>query len=257
MGSEGYGALDGIARGVDAVGLVSIELQDHGQRIGGVDVVVDNEHTPRRTHQPLTARLLRSASLDARQADLEAAAFAQTPASRSDLTAMHLDQALHDGKADAESPLRPIERPVSLYEQLEHTWQQLLGETDPVIADLDDRLLPFRPALDANVPAGIGVLGGVRQYVDHALHEPRAIAIDVQRELLGDNRDVVPLLTNHRRHRLRGLSDDACQIDRLALQLNPALSDPRDIQQIVDQTRQVSRLAPNHADRFLRTAVVR
>src|SRR5262249_25959308 len=153
--------LDGIARCVYALRLVSVALQHHRKRIGRVDVVVDDQHALRGAAQPFAARLVRSGSLDARQTDLERRAFAEALPASHHLPAMHLDQPLHHGQADPQAALRTIQRPISLYEQLEYPGQKLLRQAYPIIADLDDRLLVLGPALDADVSTAIGVLGGV------------------------------------------------------------------------------------------------
>ncbi len=74
-----------------------IELQDHRQRVGGVYVVVHDEYALSGYRESFRARLGGSRRLDARQADFEGRALSEAFAARSNLAAVHLDEALYDG----------------------------------------------------------------------------------------------------------------------------------------------------------------
>ena len=62
---------------------------------------------------------------DDRQADDELAALAVALAVGLDAAAVHLDQPLDDGQADAQAALRLLQRPVHLREQVEHSGQHV------------------------------------------------------------------------------------------------------------------------------------
>ncbi len=99
--------------------------------------------------------------------------------------------------------------------------------------------------------AGIRVFRSVRQYVDEALHESRAVAVYVDRHVLREDGNLVPLLADRRRNRLDSLGNHGREVDRTTLQLDPPLRDSRHIEKVVDEPRQMCRLAPNHAERRL------
>jgi len=88
---------------------VPVELQQQGQGLGGIAIVVDDQHPPRRRAGRPLARRLGRGDCDPRQADLEGAAGAGPAAGDADAPAMHLDQALDHRQADAEPALRAIQ----------------------------------------------------------------------------------------------------------------------------------------------------
>src|SRR6185437_3725891 len=100
----------------------------------------------------------------------------------------------------------------------------------------------------------VRVFGGVPENIADALHEPREIRIHVERPVPRRDRDPVPLLAQLRADGLDSLRDDARDIDRPAAKLYASLRDARDIEQIIHEPRELSRLALDHADGELRTA---
>ena len=55
-----------------------------------------------------------------------------------DRSAVHLDELIRQGEADAEPPVRAIDRPIDLDEEVEDARQHLGGDTDAVVFDRDD-----------------------------------------------------------------------------------------------------------------------
>ncbi len=49
------------------------------------------------------------------------------------LPALHFDQAANNAKADTQPSLRAVERPLILYEQIEHTGQEICGNANPIV----------------------------------------------------------------------------------------------------------------------------
>src|SRR6185312_2693134 len=99
-----------------------------------------------------------------------------------------------DREADSEAALCAIERAIALHEQLEHARQELRCESGPGVGYFDEGLCALGASHDADVPIRVGVLGGIREDVDHTLHEPGRIPVDVQRLVTADDRDVVVLV---------------------------------------------------------------
>src|SRR5207244_6398159 len=98
--------------------------------------------------------------------DGELTPLARAVARGPDGAAVPLHQRADQVQADAQPALRPG---VGLYEEVEDVRQDLRGEADPVVAHAQDEFAAVAPGLDPNVAARIGVLGRVRQQVDHDL----------------------------------------------------------------------------------------
>ena len=95
--------------------------------------------------------------------------------------------------------------------------------------------------------ARLGVLRGVRQQVRNHLGEPAEVGVHGQAALRDVDVERVPLLLEQRARHLDRLRDDVCELDRLALQLDLAACDPRDVEQIVDEADEVLDLALDDA----------
>src|SRR5690348_86005 len=99
----------------------------------------------------------------------------------------------------------------------------------------------------ADLSARIRVLDGVDQEVGYALPEPLLVACHVQ---LLERLRQQKLLTSGPHERLHHLDrrlDTTSDGDLLRAQLDASLGDTRDIQQIVDQSCQLTGLPPHHA----------
>jgi hypothetical protein len=94
---------------------VPFELEQHRQRVGRIGAVVYYEHAPRAAHGRHGSRA-DFRRLDARQANRHRRSATHTVADEADGAAVHLDQPLDDGEANAEAALRAIGRPLALHE---------------------------------------------------------------------------------------------------------------------------------------------
>ena len=108
----------------------------HGDRLRGVGVVVDDENPlaalPRHLHR-LNADV-RHDLADARQPHADLRAEPWPIASHVDLPLMQLDEAPNDREADAQSALAAIEPAITLREHLEDVRQELRFDADTVVA---------------------------------------------------------------------------------------------------------------------------
>src|SRR5579883_1691236 len=103
---------------------MALEIEEHRQRHRGINVVVYDQDSLGRCLGRVRSRATVLRMSDARQADLESRATAESGAVSSDLTAVHLDQLLDHSEADTEAALRAVERSVALYEKIENVRQQ-------------------------------------------------------------------------------------------------------------------------------------
>ncbi len=90
---------------------------------------------------------------------------------------------------------------------------------------------------------GRRVLGGVGQQVGDHLAQARRVAVDAQAAPRHVHlQRVLPLLEQRAGH-LDRLRDDLRDLDDFGLELDPAARDARDVQQVVDQPREMADLA--------------
>src|SRR5690606_8710416 len=99
---------------------------------------------------------------------------------RSDSATMQFDEPAADEQADAEPALRPVEGSVSLREQVEHAWQQLGSDSDPVVHYGNDHFLADAIHGNPDLPALKRVLDRIQEQVTHGLLKSRWVRIDVQ-----------------------------------------------------------------------------
>jgi hypothetical protein len=96
------------------------------------------------------------------------------------------------------------------------------------------------------VPARIGVLGRVADHVGKHLGESWRITIHEQRLRRDLEVEAMAFQLEQRASDLDGAGDRSSHIDDLALQLELAARDARDVEQIVDESGQVMDLALDH-----------
>jgi hypothetical protein len=131
----------------------------------------------------------------------------------------------------------------SLHKWLEDTREQLRLEADSVISNLGDNVTFASRYEQRDVPTGIGVLRRVAKQIGEYLGQPRRVAIDDKRGRRDLELEVVPLHFHERAGDFDGLRDRVAKIDDLGPKLELSLGDARDIEQVVDQMRDLLDLA--------------
>jgi hypothetical protein len=159
-----------------------------------------------------------------------------------------LDEALHDGEAEAEAAARAMERDVALRERLEDGLEHLGGEANAPILHAEDRL-PVLPARDhADRLPGGRVLDGVVEEVADDLLEANRITFHHEGARIREERDV--LRARHRRlARLDALADDLPEIEGTPLEGDLARHDPGYIEQVVDEAGEMLSLTADDGPR--------
>ena len=173
----------------------------------------------------------------------EPAAAARPVAGAGHRSAVHLDEAAHQRQPDAEPALRAPRRRVRLHEQIEHLRQRRRVDSDAVVAD-DDRthdcrrplststLTPSRPPSGVNLAALFSRLETTcARRVGSPLHA-QALARLADGQVLLARLDQRPRRLDRARH-------DRVDLDRLEAQADLAPRDARDVQQVVDQAREL------------------
>jgi hypothetical protein len=115
-------------------------------------------------------------------------------------------------------------------------------DADAVVLDAKLDAAAVAPHAQVNAAAVVGVLRGVVEQVAENLYQAREVAAHHQRAVGAIDRQLVAMLGDHRLQRLDRARDDRLAAHRLLRQPDRAARDARDVEQIVDQPRQVHRL---------------
>src|SRR5690606_11198883 len=217
---------------------------------------------PARAFVPDYGRLTTAAwlrRLDQRQAHDEFRALPLRAAAESaDLATVAVDHLVDQAQADAQPAMRA--RGVVLFalgEQLEHMAQLVPGNSGAVVGHHELRVTARASQHELQLATVGRELRGVLQQVAEHLHQAHAVAGHPQR-LVGDLlAQGVAVRVDLWCHCLDGSRGHILQPDRRAFQADLAADDPPDVQQVVDQSLQVSHLPLQHVVDTLDARVVR
>ena len=227
--------------------------QQQGRAVGHVSIVVDDQHAKierrgRCRHRDVDRRRI-GESLRAHpgEPDSELASAIRTFAERRNASPMHLGQTPRERQTDAEASLGAIQRPFGLLEGFEDRRQQLPWNSGAGIADAENDFRFFARRRDEDLPALARVFRRIDDEVGQHLGNAREISLEPQR--LGGQRHDERVLEGIERGSARfdRRGDHARDVDRLDLELDLAAGDARYIEQIVDETHQLAKLAADHA----------
>src|SRR5204862_6815353 len=164
---------------------------------------------------------------------------------RLDRAAVQLDQSAHEREADSQATLGAVERRAALHEQVEHEGQDVAGDPFAVVADADLHLLAA-VRQDGTHPDVSGMRreleGIVDEIADHLLQPHRVGEPHHGRRGQLDG-DLFLRRVDGRPQRIHRPVHQLAELDPLPLQLDLAVTDARDIQQIVDHAADVTQLA--------------
>ena len=214
---------------------------------------------PRRRARRAGATVSVSASTrQQRQAHRELAAAAGAFAARFDDAAVHFHESAHDDETDAEPAVRAAVQALLVRRGLEQTRHRLRSRCR---GRCRSRVMSAWPATSSAAsrsiassmrPAFVGVLRRVREQVADDLRQPaprrlrRAAGYSGSAIVSSCRRDSI-----ERPHGFERELRDFAQLDRLLLQRQLAARDARDVEQIVDQPREVPVLPRDHVARPL------
>ena len=160
--------------------IVARVLEDHPQRLTRVCIVLDQENplSGGRAHGGAGRGTATAAGPGrARQAHGEDAAEAFAVAARLDRPAVHLDDAPHDRKTDAEPAARPVAALDALLKEIEHARQHVRCNADAGILYAQNGVTAFGERANSDLP-GRRELDRVADQVRDHLLEPFGIAVD-------------------------------------------------------------------------------
>ena len=144
---------------------------------------------------------------------------------------------------EAQAAVGAVGRRLGVHEGLEEPLPQLAGKADAVVLDPDRHppVLELRGEVDT--PLRRRVLGGVVEEIDEHLLEPRRVAAQLDGVGGQSHGEDVPALLDQRAGGLDRVADDVVQQHPLAPQPNLAERDARDVEQVLDEVREVAHLA--------------
>ena len=168
-----------------------------------------------------------------------------------DVAAQRFGQQLGDGESQPKSRRQPVALRLPADERLVDMPQIL--RQDAVAGIVDDKARHLRPVADVKIdPPGIGELDGVGQEVDEDLPQPLLVGAHMHRQFAGPRvAEGQPLGFRLQPEHVDQLVEEIVDVDRVGIDLQPPGLDLGDIEQSVDQPRQVLGAAPDDLDRGL------
>ena len=191
----------------------------------------------------------RRSVLERRQAYLELAPVTEPLAARFDRSAVHLHHRLDQRQADAQPVARAFQGRVHLGEHLEEVRKLLGRDADAVVPHAHDHLRAFVGDRQPDVAAPVGELARVVEQVADHLRQPRGVGAQIERLRRQRHRQLVVQAAVPRARRLDGLLDDRPELDGLLAKLELAARDAAEVEQVVDQARQLAHLTFDHPQR--------
>ncbi|MGC3967626.1 MAG: hypothetical protein QM775_09720 [Pirellulales bacterium] len=148
-----------------------------------------------------------------------------------------------------------------LFEQIEDAGNVLLGEADARVAHAEDQSRVFHIRREPDAARRRRVLRGVVQQVDEDLRQANAVALEISFLFRKRDSQVMAPLDDHRSDRLQHVFHELAGFHTLPLELDLALRDPRDVEQIVHEPNEMVELTAHHRVQirrffFVRTASV-
>ena len=191
-----------------------------------------------------------SAISDSRQRgqdDLELGALAWPFTSRRHAAVVHFHQALDQRQPEAKAALGAVEGPVRLGEGLKQVRQDICTDPSPGVAN-PNGCLAIPTALDRN--SGGAALGRelhrvLQQVADH-LNQAGPVGVNHQPGAAGPQRKLHAGSCKQVAVVLDRPADQLVEVHPLLFKPDLAARDPRDVEEIVDQTGQVRNLALDH-----------
>ena len=164
---------------------------------------------------------------------------------------MHLHQPFDERQADPQSSAVALERGLQLAEEVENLRQRRRGDADPVVANTYEHVAIL--ALDGHLDAAarLGELRGVVEEIPEDLSQPCGIGIDDHRLGQMRHRELVAAFHDAGPARLDRRVHDLGQFDAFFAKLQPVARDATHVQQVIDESGQVSHLTIDDAARPL------
>src|SRR6185369_59378 len=165
---------------------------------------------------------------------------------------MYFYQMPGDGETKPQPAMVPGGCAVSLPEPIEHVWQKLFPYAVPGIGNTDFNCSTKLQDLNANTPATVRKLHGIRQQIPNHLLQPILIAGNHRRRRIEISFDLDTLGIRRRSHHIDGIIDYRHDFDRMKVERKVAGDDARHVENVIDNLRLCLRIPPDRFDGLLR-----
>ena len=155
---------------------------------------------------------------------------------------MHLDEALHQREPDAEAALGAVDRDLALREEIEDRFEHVLPDADAVVGDGDDAEAVLEACLHRDGATRGRELGGVHDEVRDRLLQPHRVHVQGDGLPRHAQRHLVARVARDRHARFHRRCRELVQVRALRAHLDLAQLQPRHVEQVVHQPRDVPRL---------------
>src|SRR5208283_3734147 len=163
-------------------------------------------------------------------------------------SAMQLDQTAHERETNSQAVLEASVSVVGLRKAVEHAGQHILGDADARIRDTHHHIVIRALRLDVDAPSRVRVFGGVVKQVGENLSKTDAIGVEQHRLIGEDDAKLQPGLVNQLAVHLQGVANDGSEEHPFLEQLDDAVAEARNIEQIVDNAHKMLGLALHYRD---------
>src|SRR5581483_3327003 len=173
-----------------------------------------------------------------------------TRAFGADAPAVHRDQRADDRQAEPEAAVRSRRRAVALAKALEDVQEEVRWNALSRVVDADacDPVVLLETDVDA--ATGRRVLDGVRQEIREHLPQPRDVAGHLSQGGIDRRGEPDTLRFGGRTDRCEDGCERRREVDVAPLELERSADDPRDVEEILDQTRLAERVPLDRRDRL-------
>lgn len=240
IGAESPGHVQGVGAVMGDRGAVAPKFEQRCDRLGGVLVVVDHEDSVARAHPFVYVagrrrRRCRRVVRGEREPDDEGAPRPWARAVGCDAPAVHLDQALDERQADAQTARRARPRGIDLYEHVEDVEDPIGGDTDAAVAHPDDGLLALLLHAESNVATIICELAGIVQEIAHHLGQAGRVRVEDDRARRQTHGQLVVSLLVDGMGGLDGVVNAGRELHALTAELDRPPTDAAHVQQVVHE----------------------
>ena len=160
-----------------------------------------------------------------------------------DRPAVQLGQPLHQREANTKAAIGPPRHALDLRKNLEDPDQAIGSDADPVVLDRQRQRVAVDDTRQVDLTAGVAIFRGVRQQVREDLRQPQMIRVEQDRFGRQMQRQVLVLGLQRRTGRFHSGIHHVGHHQRFQLEMQLALRDARDVEQVIEQQRHVRRLA--------------
>jgi hypothetical protein len=147
---------------------------------------------------------------------------------------MELDEPLDNREPEAQATVRPLERLAALHERREELWEHVRIDPYAAVTDVEHRRLAVPCERYGDAAPRRREFYRIGEQVAYHLHEARRVGDEPQRLARELQLERDPARFEAGRVIFDRVPRKVAEIDRFAMEIDPAARDPRDVQQVID-----------------------